>query len=222
MQDLLVIFFNVAQPISCPGHLKHVICYGFFFFLYISFIFVCKFKSISTRSSLRPLGCIPLIFCCLGFSAVPLKPRWSVWLHDAHHRKLSHPFSQLARPGWPRGKAARQSACQIQTWPWLFLLSTIQFCGVELRNMWPIFLVLFYPPATYIVPSRHLSLFFSVIFRSWGDNVFQAEPESLLPTCFPYVIEKHTNGLAGESSMPVGLLGLEWPVDSDPLIPQRG
>lgn len=78
------------------------------------------------------------------------------------------------------------------------------------------------PPATYIVPSRHLSLFFSVIFRSWGDNVFQAEPESLLPTCFPYVIEKHTNGLAGESSMPVGLLGLEWPVDSDPLIPQRG
>lgn len=71
--------------------------------------------------------------------------------------------------------AALQSACQIQTWLWLFLLSTIQSCGVKLGNMWPILygLVLFYPPL----------LFFSLIFRSQGDSVFQAEARSLLSTC---------------------------------------
>lgn len=169
-------------------------------------------KLIFAPTKLKTMDDVPVIFCCLR-----LQPSQNGVCNstEACHRKLSHPFSQLARPRWPIGGGgeadALQSACQIQTWPWLFLLSTIQSCGVELGNMWPILygLVLFYPPP----------LFFSLIFRSQRDSVFQAEARSLLSTC-SICNWKHTNGLAGESSMPVGLL--RRPVHSDPLIPQRG
>lgn len=111
--------------------------------------------------SWRSLAYIPLIFCRLR-----LRLSQDGACH-IHHRKLSHPFSQLDRPRWPRGMAVQQSACQMLTWP-IFL-----FCFV----LTPLY--------TSTLPSRSPSLFFSLIFRSQGDNVFQAEAKSLLSTCSP-------------------------------------
>lgn len=133
MWQLLVIFFHVAQLV-----------------LMLRTSQPCKYVM---NFHMRNVGYILLIFCCLGLRSSLDGVCDST---SAHHRKLSHPFSQLARPKWPRGAAARQSACQIQTWPWLFLHGTIQFCGVEMGNMWPIFFCVFVCVCVGFVFTPHL------------------------------------------------------------------
>lgn len=75
MWQLLVIFFNVAQPVLMPWTSQ-----------------LCKYVM---DFHIKNMGYILLIFCCLGLRTSQDGVCDST---SAHHRKLSHPFSQLARP----------------------------------------------------------------------------------------------------------------------------
>lgn len=209
MWQLLVKSFVWFRRFYCSGHLSHAVeC----FFLSVLFIFMpllifCTNQQLH-KPKLKNMGVIPLIFRRLGL-------RWS-WKCDAHHRELSHPFSQLACPRWPRGNGS--PALRLSDSNMGVIIppqrNPVLWCGTGKYVTY--FLSFFF--FGFVLTSPPLpALFFSLIFRSRGDSVFQGEAYCPLAPQPPICNWKHTNGLAGESSVPVGLL-LRL-VDSDPLIP---
>ncbi len=113
------------------------------FFRYMSFILMCKLISKYLHElKLKTVGLQPSDFLLSG---VTFKPRRSVWLQRLSPQKTESSLQPVGLSWFTErsGAAVRQSACQIQTWPWLFLLSAIQFCGVKLGNMWPNFFFCF-------------------------------------------------------------------------------
>lgn len=171
-------------------------------------------KLIFAPTKLKTVDEVPVIFCCLR-----LQPSQNGVCNstEACHRKLSHPFSQLARPRWPIGGGRQQpcnppvrfkhdrdysSSAQSNPVEWNWEICDL-FCMV-----WFCFTPHFSSLAWYL---GHKGTAFS-----------RQKPGAYCPLVpLPPICNwKHTNGLAGESSMPVGLL--RRPVHSDPLIPQRG
>lgn len=171
---------------------------------------------------LNNLGSIPLIFCCLGFT---FKPTWSVWLHW-HSPQKTESSLQPVGSSWMTERNGSPAICLSDSN--MTVIISLRRNPILLRATGKyvtyFFFVLFYPPHTSLsLPP------FSPSSLAWylghkGTGFSRQRPRAYCPLAPqpPICNWKHTNGLAGESSMPVGLLGLEWPMDSDPLIRQRG
>lgn len=159
MWQLLVVIFNVARPVLMPRTSQP-----------------CKYV---IDFHIKNVGYILLIFCWLRLHT------GQDGVYDssgAHHRKLSHSSSQLAHPtvddreerqpgNLPvRFKHDHDYFSLVQSnsveWNWeicdLFFLCMCVFC--------------FTPPTMHgSLPQPLLPLFFSLIFRSRRDDVFQEE-----------------------------------------------
>lgn len=136
-----------------------------------------------TSSKLKNIGYVPLIFCHLRLH---LSQRG---VSDTRHRKLSHPFSQLASSKMTERNGSPAICLSDPNMTMIISprCNPILWHGTGKYVTYFFWFVLFcFNPPSYrsTLPSLSPSLFFSLIFRSQGD-VFQAGAESLLSTCSP-------------------------------------